>query len=81
MKRCRKRSPKANRSAESAAAATLDPAEAEERQPPGAPKGTIDAHHPGKAGSKVAVSACSSTASKGSSDLQELCDDREPWMR
>jgi len=81
LKRRGKRSPKANRSAESAAAATLDPAEAEERQPPETPKATIDTHHPGKASCKVAVPACSSTASEGASDLQELCDDREPWMR
>jgi len=46
LKWCRKRSAKANynRSAESPATATLDPAEAEERQPPRTPRATIDAH-------------------------------------
>jgi len=44
LKWCRKRSAKANRSAESPTAVTLDPAEAEERQPPRTPRATIDAH-------------------------------------
>ena len=59
LKSCRKRSAKANRSAESPAAVTLDPAEAEERQPPRTPRATIDAHYPGKAGHKAAVAVYS----------------------
>ena len=75
LKRCRKRSAKANynRSAESPATATLDPAEAEERQPPRTRRATIDAHHPGKAGRKPAVPVCSSTAS-----AEEFSDEGEP---
>ena len=71
----RKRSAKANRSTESPAIATLDPAEAEERQPPRTMRATIDAHHPGKAGHKPAVPVCSSTASV---DLKEFSDGGEP---
>jgi len=46
--------------------------EAEERQPPRTLRAAIDAHHPGKAGHKPAVPVCSSTASKGSSNLEEF---------
>jgi len=56
---------------------TLDPAEPEERQPPRILKATIDAYHPGKTGHKAAVTVCSSTAYKGSSDLEEFSDEGE----
>ena len=75
LKRCRKRSAKAIRSAESPATVTLDPVEAEERQPPRTPRATIDAHHPGKASRKPAVPVCNSTAS---ADLEEFSDVGEP---
>ena len=59
LKSCRERSARANRSAESPAPVTLDPAEAEERQPPRTLTAKIDAHYPGKAGHKAAVAVCS----------------------
>ena len=58
---------------------TLDPAEPEERQPPRILKATIYAYHPGKTGHKAAVAVCSSTAYKGSSDLDEFSDEGETF--